>query len=200
MGARQAATFAGRGLELLPPSYVRGIIMATCIVPSTIVLSLLFFCQVGLSSDAALLHKLRDAPLKNAAAARWYASLPLEKKRAYAAQLGRIVLESQSGNFVVAIGSDQSPYPWAFIVTKDKVTLYKDNTFSYVLRNDEDVKNQWGAQWATTEKYELQTSGGSVKFRNTTPPKGFLGALWIPVSGWRYVGPSLTNTSRTPVK
>lgn len=87
-----------------------------------------------IADDASLLQKLKQDPTGNPTAASWFASLPLEKKREYAARMGPIVLEGGKGtkdeSFVVAFGATQSPYPWALMVGRDRLELRGGNSFT----------------------------------------------------------------------
>jgi tetratricopeptide (TPR) repeat protein len=149
----------------------------------------------------ALLRRLKQNPVKSPDAAAWFAGLSIEKKRTYAAQIGHIVLEGDKGgkheNFVVAFGADQSPYPWAFIVGKDRLELCEGNTFEYVRRDDERGKNQWGVYWVVSQRYDTKVATGRVVFQKRPKQKGTAGCdVWTPAAGWQYVGPQLPKSDR----
>lgn len=153
----------------------------------------------ALCDEAALLQMLKKNPAGNPETAHWFASLSLQKKRAYAAQIGHIVLEADTDikqtNFVVAFGADQSPYPWAFIVRKDRLELCRGNSFAYVLRDDKWVKHQWGVYWAVDQEYRTEGTRDKIVFRQQSILKGTAGFdLWIPASGWQYVGAKLPKS------
>jgi hypothetical protein len=149
-----------------------------------------------IADDASLLQKLKHDPTGNPAAASWFASLPLEKKREYAARIGHIVLEAAKGtedeSFVVAFGATRSPYPWAFMVGKgrNRLELCGGNSFYYVRRDDKWAKNKWGVYWIVKVEYTTTIAETSVTFRKAIS-KGIGFDLWIPGSGWTYVGPKL---------
>jgi hypothetical protein len=149
-----------------------------------------------LGDDATLLRELKENPAGSPEAARWFANLPVEKKRAYSAKIGRIVLDSESGSgFVVAFGSAQSPYPWVFVVGKGRLDLTGDNSFSYVLRDDRLVKKQWGVYWFAEHNYDSKSTGRGIAFiKRPDGRKGSHSDLWIPASGWKYVGPQLPKS------
>jgi hypothetical protein len=161
------------------------------------------------SDDSALLDTLKRDPAGSPDAATWFVGLSLEKKREYAAQLGHIVLEADKGGghegFVVAFGSDHSPYPWAFLVGKDRLgkdclELSEGNSFEYVLRDDRWVKNQWGVYWVVGQGYATEVAGGRIGFkkrRQLKPPQpGVDYDVWTPAAGWKYVGPKLPKSKR----
>jgi hypothetical protein len=143
------------------------------------------------------LYRLKQDPVGSAEAAHWLANLPLEKKRAYAAQLGHVVLESDTDDddFVVAFGADEAPYRWALRVGRKHVFLYEDNSFVFVLRNDGAVKNQWGVWWSVKQPYDLESNiWSAVVFRKRVNPKGSGFNVWIPATDLRYVGPKLSKS------
>ena len=171
------------------------------ITSSLILLSLVIGCGVATGDDPPLLREFKKDPAGTPAAAGWFAGLPFGTKRAYAEKIGNIVLEAGRGSkheeFVVAFGSKQSPYPWAFIVGKDCLELCEGNTFDYVLRDDKWVKNQWGVYWVVSQCYDTELAEGRAVFTKRPKRKGTAGFdVWTPAAGWKYVGPKLPKSKR----
>jgi hypothetical protein len=162
---------------------------------------LLLFSVLGVANalaaradDASHLAALKDNPTQSVDAATWFMGLPAEQKKAYAARLGQIVLESEKSpdEFVVAFGADKSPYPWVFVVGKKRLDLSEDNSFELVFRDDEWVEKQWGVHWSSRQNYHTETRDGRVFFKKGSARD--YGSVWVPAAGWRYVGPKLIKS------
>jgi hypothetical protein len=171
---------------------------------SPLVIMLLLIAPHATSGDDSdFLQQLKQNPAGSPEAARWFAKLPTEKKRAYAARIGQIVLQgAKPEDFVVAFGSNQSPYRWVFIVGKDDLRLCEHNSLRYFLRDDKYVKKQWGVEWEVEQDYGSKMTASGIVFQKEPELKGTAGFdLWIPASEWKYVGPKLQKERtilRTP--
>jgi hypothetical protein len=143
-------------------------------------------------TEIQFLQELRSNPVQNHRAAYWFSQLSLKKKREYAEKIGHILLVSPKTNeFVFAIGADHSPYPWTLIVAPKRLDLNQQNTFTYILRND---RNEWGIIWSVQQSYKTEIKEGEPIFQKSPPSKGSAGfTLWIPATGWEYVGPDLSK-------
>ncbi|MCX7428863.1 MAG: hypothetical protein NTW96_24960 [Planctomycetia bacterium] len=153
--------------------------------------------RAGQVDESEFLRQLKEKPAQSPEAAGWFASLPMEKKRAFADKIGQIVLDSpDSSTFAVAFGANQSPYPWVLIVggSTDRMKLLGGNYFKYEFRDDERVKKQWQVCWYNDESYRASSSNGRIVFAKRQDEKkdpNNLFGVWISQFGWRYVGPKL---------
>ncbi|MCX7428861.1 MAG: hypothetical protein NTW96_24950 [Planctomycetia bacterium] len=149
------------------------------------------------ADESEFLRQLKERPAESPEAAGWFASLPIAKKRAVAAKIGQIVLDSpDSPDFGVAFGASGSPYPWVLIVRDspdDRLHLYGGNYFKCELRDDKRVKRHWEAGWYNVQHYDTRSSDGRVVFEKIEDKKQDLKNLfgvWVEPR-WRYVGPEL---------
>lgn len=150
----------------------------------------------GLTIDT-LIEQIKLDPITNYHAAYWFSQLSFIKKREYSEKLGKIVLDdSDSNGFTVAFGSEKSPYPWSFYITKNDFELHADNKFIYIFRNDKYVQKKWGVYW-TSEKYVTKINNNSPIFIKNSNTRSQQSDLWIPASGWKYIGPELEKSKDT---
>ena len=150
----------------------------------------------SLSDDSLKLLRLRTSPAENPESVRWFATLPLDKQRAAARQLGIIVLDSDdSATFVVAFGAEKSPYPWALFVGARRVELCEGNSFDITVEDDKDVSKQQGVRWTFEEAYNTEYAERGIAFQKPLGTKSTGLRIWITGSGWQYVGPQLEESS-----
>jgi hypothetical protein len=146
----------------------------------------------------ALLDAFKKDPVGNYNAAYWFAKLPLGEKRKFAEKIGKILLTSpNSSDFAFGIGADKSPYPWVINCGEQTTVLSGENSFTLNYRDDKYVKGEWGTYWVAAQSYDTVLKGGVPIFIKQAVEKGQSGFdLWIPSSGWQYVGPSLERSAR----
>ena len=138
------------------------------------------------------IEQLKRNPADSPEAATWFASLPKYMQKAYARQMGQILLERNDGiAFVFAFGADEAPYPWAMMVGgfRDSLRLKKGNFLRKMYREGE-----WAVFWFGTEEYRTDYLDGQVVFEKHHDPKRepmHPPGLWATGEVWRYVGPSL---------
>ncbi len=82
-------------------------------------------------------------------------------------------------------------------MSEDGVDLNAENTFAYVLRDDQYVKSEWGVYWLMKQTYVTEETDGKTTFRPTSG-KGRRNSIWVPAAGWWYVGPALPKTDGGP--
>lgn len=146
-----------------------------------------------------MIAQLKENPITNCQAAYWFAKLSFIQKQYFSKKLGTIVLStSDSTEFIVAFGAEKSPYPWAFQVNNANIKLYTKNNFVNIFRNDKYVQNQWGVYW-TSQPYitKIKINKSAPLFIQNTDPRNINLDLWIPASGWKYVGPELEISKDT---
>jgi hypothetical protein len=138
-------------------------------------------------------------PVQNGDAARWFAGLPVQDKRAHAAKAGVILLETSGGQeFAFGCGAAVSPYPWVFSCSDPRLEVSGDNAFVLAYRDDELVKATWGAHWTWGQSYDVLPAESGPLFAKRPPGKGQAGGdLWIPATSWKYVGPQLERSNTT---
>ncbi|MEI6348661.1 MAG: hypothetical protein WCP69_12010 [Bacteroidota bacterium] len=143
--------------------------------------------------------QLKENPITNFRAAYWFAKLSFKQKQYFSKKLGTIVLtSSDSTEFIVAFGAEKSPYPWAFQVNNANIKLYTKNNFVNIFRNDKYVQNQWGVYW-TSQPYitKIKLNNRNSLFIQNSDPRNVNLDLWIPATGWKYVGPELEISKDT---
>jgi hypothetical protein len=146
-----------------------------------------------------MIAQLKENPITNFRAAYWFAKLSFKQKQYFSKKLGTIVLTaSDSTEFIVAFGAEKSPYPWAFQVNNANIKLYTKNNFVNIFRNDKYVQNQWGVYW-TSQPYitKIKLNNRNSLFIQNSDPRNINLDLWIPASGWKYVGPELEISKDT---
>ena len=119
------------------------------------------------ADESEFMRQLKEKPAESPEAAGWFASLPMAKKRALAAKIGQIVLDSpDSPDFVVAFGARESAVPLDpdGRDTPDWTTLCGGNYFKCEFRDDKHGKRHWEVCWYPEQYYGTRSSNGRVVF------------------------------------
>jgi hypothetical protein len=148
---------------------------------------------------AAYMEALARDPVADGEAVRWFEALPAETQRTYAARYGVVLLEAERGDdFAFALGARTSPYPWVFIVSTRTLSLSGRNVFALAVRDD---TQEEGAYWVAGQVYDRLAQERGPLFAEADRRRGLAALdLWIPASGWRYVGPPLERGAPVRVR
>jgi hypothetical protein len=144
------------------------------------------------------IQAIRMNPLTAGDAMCRFGRLPLSEKRSVAPRLGVIIFDTddRSSDFILAVGAEESPYPWTIHVRKDSVRLHGKARTDLVFRDDKWVCGQWGVYWTTEEVYDSVVEDGRLVFTRGYGKGPDRITVWIPATSWLYTGPKLERSSQ----